>query len=186
MTGLLLIALGACSGSDDGTGPTDDGSTESSGHTGLTTTSSTGDTAATGGVCEPSVEVGTGSYTFEPLGETVDMIHGPQGGWHLVSSVRVCDLGNDATLQFSAVRVSDALEVGGSGLVDRVLVPDGPCCYTVVDVYTYLFVPGYPIVPDALHGQEVRLSVEVTLPGGEVWTDSAEAIAIDLEATPTE
>jgi hypothetical protein len=174
---LLFGTLVACSG--DGTEPTDAPDTaeptEPTGPTGVPATGETGTTET----CAPSVEIGTGSLAFESLPDRIDMINGPQGGWHAVTAVRLCDLGSDATISFQAHRVADELEVGGSGTIQRILLPDGPCCYVAVDVYTYLLVPGYDRPADALHDQSVRLDVDVTLPGGEVWTDTAEVVLVD-------
>ena len=111
---ILVLALLACSG--DG----EDQSTDSPVDTGTTpigtdsrtdtATTPTGDTAPT---CAPSVELGTGELAFEALTDRIDMINGPQGGWHVVTAARLCDLGSDAVLSFSATRVTDELEVGG-------------------------------------------------------------------------
>ena len=50
--------------------------------------------AALGGACvaaEPAVELGTGEIAFEALedGDSIYVIHGPQGGYHLLASLRV-------------------------------------------------------------------------------------------------
>ncbi len=171
---LALFWLAGCSG--DGVDTTDTGTgTEPTVDSGPT---STGDTS-TLPTCSPSVELGTGELAFESLDGTIDMIHGPQGGWHVVTAVRLCDLGDSATVSFLATRVDDDLAVGGSGTVQRLLLPDGPCCHVAVDVFTYLLVPGYDVPPDALHDQAVRLDVDVTLPDDTVWTDSTEIVFID-------
>lgn len=184
---ILALVLLACSG--DGEDPPTDRSVDTA-TTPIgtdsrtdTATSPTGDTAPT---CAPSVELGTGELAFETLTDRIDMINGPQGGWHVVTAVRICDLGSDAVLSFSATRMADELEVGGSGMVSRILVPDGDCCYVAVDVYTYLLVPGYDRPADALHDQQVRLDVDVTLPDKQVWTDSVEVTFVDSTLATTE
>ena len=39
----------------------------------------------------PTAVVGTGEYAWEPLepGNEITMVHGPQGGWHILGSVRI-------------------------------------------------------------------------------------------------
>jgi len=50
--------------------------------------------AALGNACvaaEPALELGTGEIAFEPLedGDSIYVIHGPQGGYHLLASLRL-------------------------------------------------------------------------------------------------
>ena len=46
---------------------------------------------------EPSVEVGTGTWRFEPLeeGQGVDLIRGAQGGWHMWVALRTTGIEQD-------------------------------------------------------------------------------------------
>ena len=95
--GLAALGLGACSG-----GATD-----------------TGD-GTTGPGCaaeDYSVEVGTGEFQFESLsdGDVVTMIHGPQGGWHVWTSV--ITHGSEPE-----VRIRPAIEAPDLGI--RVTDPD--------------------------------------------------------------
>src|SRR6185436_3266908 len=43
---------------------------------------------------EASADIGTGEYEWVDLseGDDVTMVHGPQGGWHILGSVRIDDM----------------------------------------------------------------------------------------------
>ena len=51
---------------------------------------------------EPGILLGTGEYEFEALGDgdEIDIVYGPQGGYHLLGSIRIKGLeaGDDADL----------------------------------------------------------------------------------------
>lgn len=70
MRALALVLLAGCAGSSDVSG----------------TDSEVSDVPV-----EPGARIGTGELEFEPLeeGDRIDIIHGPQGGYHFLASVRV-------------------------------------------------------------------------------------------------
>jgi hypothetical protein len=63
------------------------------------TTDDTGWSCAEG---SPHVEIGTGEEGFVALipGDSVTMVHGPQGGWHLLGSVRMWNMGPIVDIHF--------------------------------------------------------------------------------------
>ena len=70
-------------------------------------------------LCEdPQVSVGTGDDSFVPLeeGDPVMMVHGPQGGWHMLGSVQVAHTTEVVNIRF----VIDTL--------DGVVVADNNLC----------------------------------------------------------
>lgn len=71
----LTLALAGCSGGKD-TGPTDDTGTVPK--------------------LDPALELGTGDIEFVPIadGDTVFVVFGPQGGYHINSSLRVQGIDN--------------------------------------------------------------------------------------------
>ncbi len=97
MCGLTALGLVGCSGGGTGTG-------EDSTGTGCTTE-------------DYYVEVGTGEFQFETLsdGDVVTMVHGPQGGWHIWTSV--VTHGSEPE-----VRIRPAIEAPDLGI--RVTDPD--------------------------------------------------------------
>ena len=61
-------------------------------------------TAADGGIVDPGLELGTGQTDWESLvpGSTVELIHGPQGGYHVFARIRESRLGGDVRVAFRA------------------------------------------------------------------------------------
>ena len=51
----------------------------------------------TEGPVEPAVELGTGEWEWEDLGEVINVIRGPQGGYHLLGSLRARGRGTRRT-----------------------------------------------------------------------------------------
>ena len=53
-------------------------------------------------IVDPTLEVGTGQSAWEPLvdGAPVELIHGPQGGYHLFARIREQRLGGDVQVTF--------------------------------------------------------------------------------------
>jgi hypothetical protein len=98
MWGALAVGASGCAGGGSGTG--DDGTT------------------GTGcGAEDYFVEIGTGEFQYESLadGDVVTMIHGPQGGWHVWTSV--VTHGSEPE-----VRIRPAIEAPDLGI--RVTDPD--------------------------------------------------------------
>ena len=58
----------------------------------------------------PRVELGIGQLAFQPLrdGDTIELVHGLQGGWHLDLSARFAHVAPQAfTITYTATRRSD-------------------------------------------------------------------------------
>lgn len=53
-------------------------------------------------IVDPTLELGTGQSSWEPLpeGARVELIHGPQGGYHLFARFRQRQLGGDVQVTF--------------------------------------------------------------------------------------
>lgn len=99
--------------------------------------SPTGDDSAALG---PEVHVGTGADTWEPLaeGDPLTMVHGPQGGWHLLGSLWVANEQGVVTVHFTVdtdagIRVADNLYT-----VQLASDPRGGGVYP--GMYAYLYV----------------------------------------------
>lgn len=90
------LALAACG--DDG--PSDDGV-------------DAGDPADLGG--EPRVEIGTGVTTFVPIedGDDVELVNGPQGGWHVDVTLRLYQVDpQELTMRIEGYDVESGASVG--------------------------------------------------------------------------
>jgi hypothetical protein len=140
----------------------------------------------------PSVEIGTGETTFEALeeGASVVMVHGPQGGWHMLGSVRthnmepIIDVHYTITDEDSGVRISD-------NTYRVAVVNDGDCTGYYPGMYGYLEVsdlhtPEATRPPELLGYKTVVMTMEVTDYGDRTASTSlrvtAEPDPIDLES----
>ena len=86
----------------------------------------------------PVVEVGTGELVFSPLedGDELRMVHGPQGGWHLLGAVRLTGFRTVVDVRPSA-RIGE-LPITAELSYRNLLEPEGPCVGTMVDLFLYL------------------------------------------------
>lgn len=117
-----------------------------------------------------TLEVGAGSLAFESAADeaALTMVHGPQGGWHVLASARVTGMGPIVSLHYTidagSQRVSDntyrvqlvnAMECGG----------DYPGMYGYLDVRA-LVEGDRDTPPELLAGQELLITIEATDPEG--------------------
>ncbi len=113
----------------------------------------------------PSLEIGTGESSFETLeeGDSLVMVHGPQGGWHMLGSIYLQNTGPVVELDFkiydqeSSVVVSDNhYRVG--------LVMETECAGFYPGMYGYLNVAGLATgeldtPPELLGGNTLRMEM---------------------------
>ena len=150
---VLLLAL-ACSASKDSAtdNPTDTSSSGPEGCLALT----------------PDIEIGTGEMNFETLveGDPVIMVHGPQGGWHLLGSLRFENLKQIVEIDFN---VYD--EVSGVQIVQNhyraAMLLDGECSGYYVGMFGYINVSDLQdgeldTPPELLADHDLRMSFHVT------------------------
>ena len=130
-----------------------------------------------------SLVLGTGSPLFVPIvdGDRVEIIHGPQGGFHINGSLLARGLGDHLRLVFTLTRLDDgwiAPEVDTSVFVmpmtDEVLSLDGGHAGTDGGVFHFVLPPGdgtwgvapgsrvFIDNPDEIDGRRVRLVVTAT------------------------
>ena len=145
----------------------------------------------------PSVEIGTGDTTFESLveAEPVVMVHGPQGGWHMLGSVRTHNMHNIIEVHYTVTDMESGVRVSDNNYRVAV-VQDGECTGYYPGMYGYIDVAelvtefatrppevlGYHIVELRMavkdyEGREAEASILVTaqpdpadLPGAEADT----------------
>jgi hypothetical protein len=165
---MWAFVLGACAPSSkepNGTGEPPDTATH--------------DTALT---CPVEVQPGTGVDRFEPLGSELELVHGPQGGWHLVAAARWCGLPEPVTVAVVATWVATGEVVGQTAPFAKTPVPDGACCFQVSDLWTYLLLDDGALAGPTLHGE--ALSLELTVVDGDDVAHEVSAVvtAIDPES----
>lgn len=141
-------------------------------------------------VCPPlAVEVGTGERGWEPLaeGDGLELFHGPQGGWHLLSSVRVTGDADVVHLRL-LVTLTDDEAVVSEGWYTVALAPDeGDACigtywgmYALLDV-TRLVDGDLDTPPELLVGRQAVVRVELEDDAGATAAGEAHVVVMDDE-----
>jgi hypothetical protein len=144
----------------------------------------TGGCADDGPTGPPEVTLGTGTIEFEPLadGDTILVVQGPQGGFHVWGSVQVgnIDPGNpddlsdpaNPTTEFRVFRGTDRIDVGAAGYVQG-LDPAGDGRYQMIGRAVILDI----LADDELDGVDIRLTVDVTSASGDSAGDERTLVA---------
>jgi hypothetical protein len=188
----LAAALLACSGDDDDDEGDGDADTDAD-------TDTDGDGDGDGGCASPDagagcsllpdpclpgrMEIGSGAFSFQELvpgNEEVELIHGPQGGYHVFGGVKVqavpIDPGVTLLFHFRPVdtctdimlpKAKTPIQVGENAFRNA---GDG-----WLATYGY-FVILDTTMPDDLNGNRYVLGVEMTDAAGDVYRDEAEVV----------
>jgi hypothetical protein len=113
------------------------------------------------------VEIGDGTDPFVPIAEgaSVTMVHGPQGGWHMLAGVRVTNTDDIVSIHYTIHTVPDGVPVSDNNY--RVQLRDeGNCQGTYWNMYGYLdasaLVSGeLDTPPELLCGAQLKMTIEV-------------------------
>jgi hypothetical protein len=132
---------------------------------------------------DPWIEVGTGSAQFESLadGDPVTMVHGPQGGWHMLGSVRVHNMTTIVEIAFTVKVEASGVQVGGGSLYVQ-LVAEDECVGYFPGMYAYLNVTELvdgdrDTPPELLAYEPVVMDAVVTGQDGTVASGEVRVIA---------
>ena len=161
----LLFVLQACSGDVSATG--------------------TGDTD--GGACDQGptvVEPGVGEFELQLLsgGESISMVHGPQGGWHVDTAAMVRGTGDVIQIIPSLILTENDESIAGLEQIPETVALgayDASACEgTVIAIRAYVddVERDFPYSDFIcmLHGREVEMTLTVTdVVSGEVGTGVA-------------
>jgi hypothetical protein len=139
-----------------------------------------------GGACgasPASVEVGGGAMAFEPAadGDAVTMVHGPQGGWHVLASVRLDDVDPIVSLHYTIAVQPEGTVVSDNAYRVQSL-EDTPCGGYYPGMYGYLLVDALAegeldTPPELLAGRELLLRIDIEDEAGRTASDTLTAIA---------
>lgn len=144
-----------------------------------------GDSGAPPGPCsagDASVALGTGQTTFESIddGDSVVVINGPQGGQHILASVRTWNMTSVAMVHLTVRRAQDDSVVSDQ-LYRLQFFPqedagEGDCAWLYPGMYGYLgFVTGPDDDADFLW-REALMSIEVTDNNGRSASDEVRVV----------
>jgi len=140
---------------------------------------------------EPSAVIGTGDQEFESLsaGDPVTMVHGPQGGWHILGSLRARHIHPVVDISYTIQSPFHSETVSMNNY--RVLLTEGDdCTGTFLGMYGYLIgLPGEDFeniyIPDLLGGHTLELRMDIRDLNGVELTSTVEILAeldpIDIE-----
>ncbi len=125
----------------------------------------------------PALALGTGEAAFEPVAEggELELVHGPQGGWHVVGAVRMGGFAPDGTVLTYTVRdgATPLVEVPIALRTSR-LVRDGAGYLKLGDLLIF------PITgPADVVGHAVTIEARVTRDGAELAAATLDATIVD-------
>lgn len=123
----------------------------------------------------PSLELGHGEGAFMPLedGGTIELVHGPQGGFHTLMALNARDIDGSEEL-VGELRGYIGDEQRGASFPYLNFRCNGDEGLQVWGLFLI-----WEAQPEELHMQTVRVEVEVTDASGEVVTTSKEAVIYD-------
>jgi hypothetical protein len=133
-----------------------------------------------GPVATPVLEVGTGKDNFVTLRETdtIEIIHGPQGGWHLWGALRTKGLTPPLTVDYAISLPETQTELS------RTVYDVDPLAVGNWSIWAGLI--GYLPEPSLAAEKSVLLTMQVTDANGVSLRSSARAVAGPLPSCPTE
>ncbi|MGE0786190.1 MAG: hypothetical protein AB7S26_10910 [Sandaracinaceae bacterium] len=127
-----------------------------------------------------SLELGTGSWRFEPLtdGDTVPLIHGAQGGYHMWTSVRVPGVDTESLqLTIELQPADESAPVQRDDLGVFLEPPDDEGVRSAVGLTAIFNDPGCAV------GALYRVKVSTTLDDGTILSDERD-VMIDPGTEP--
>jgi hypothetical protein len=141
---------------------------------------------------DPSVEIGTGEIEFVSVddGDTLQIIQGPQGGFHLLASLRVHGIApgdrGDLTEPTNPTITFDVRDSGGSSVIAIGAITQGLDSAPLRELpFTHQMTGRFAILDiaadDELDGETVSLSVHIEAEGDIELSDT---VTVDLVPHP--
>ena len=131
---------------------------------------------------EPRVDIGTGVTTFVPIadGADVELVNGPQGGWHVDVTLRLYDVNpQELTMRIEGYDVASGMPVGvpiERILTERRVQPEADHWLRLGDQLIFA-IEG----PEEVTDTDVRIEVRITTPEGATATAEKVVHVIDEE-----
>lgn len=142
-------------------------------------------------VLPPSLELGTGEVEFESIddGDDVWVIQGPQGGFHILGSIRVTGVErgdpddledpDNPTTEFQVYRGTERLDVLGARYTQG-LDRFEPGVYGMIGRFVILDI----IEDDEVAGDTLHVTVDVTDVNGVQLSDELDVVAVPHPQNP--
>lgn len=139
-----------------------------------------GETALAVGGTE-SHDDGSETWTEMVDGVEATMVHGPQGGWHVLASARAWNVDAIVTILYTITVEDSGAEISHNNYRVQ-LVEDEACSGYYPGMYGYLDVTGIEVgdadtPPELLAGAALLLHMEVTDESGHAAADDAHVVA---------
>jgi hypothetical protein len=137
-----------------------------------------GGAAGTGDGCEPgsapSVDIGTGEQAYEPMPAEVELVHGPQGGYHVVVAFDASHLDASGVIEGVVEGTIDGEVVAVSEpFFELACNPDTQ----TLQAWGQLLI--YPLTPLELDGQPTTITARLTDVGGAAAEGSVQTTIVD-------
>ena len=192
----LALWMVACTGKS----PSD---TDTAGGTGAGTGPGSGTSGpgngTSGGGCfseDHVVEVGTGEREFESLdeGEGVVMVHGPQGGWHMLGSMQASHMTEIVAAHFVITHLESGVVVADNTYRVATVYDEDNCRGYYPGMYGYLYVEALAegdldTPPELMAYDELQFCMTVTDQDEREGSDCRTVVAVpdpvDLEPADT-
>lgn len=117
--------------------------------------------------CPPAVEIGTGDEQWEDIATDapLTMIHGPQGGWHMLASVRIGGAAPEVHVRYQILHPASGTLVSNNSY-NLALAMEDDCEGTYSGMYGYLDVTALEdgelnTPPELLAGESLVIRMEV-------------------------
>lgn len=131
--------------------------------------------------------IGTGEYAWESLaaGDEITMVHGPQGGWHILGSVRIAAMYQNVEIHYTITDGPSGVVVSDNNYFVQQVPVDG-CVGEVIGRYGYLndydeLVEGEADTPwEILACHEVTMAMSIV---DRTWKKAVDA-TLDVIAVP--
>ncbi len=132
---------------------------------------------------DPWLEIGTGEAAFEAFPEppAVVMVHGPQGGWHVLGSARIWHTSEFVRITYTITDVASGQRVA-LNQYSVALQMDDDCSGTFVGMYAFLDVASLATdelttPPQLLFDHELLVSMSIEDEDGRTATAEATVTA---------
>ena len=132
----------------------------------------------------PWAVIGTGESEWEDLnsGDAVTMVHGPQGGWHILGSAKAGNMGQLVSIHYTIHDVASGARIANNTYT-LALKMDDECSGHFPGMYAYLNVSTLKTgdrdtPPELLAYNDLELTMDITNEYGMSISETVQVIAV--------